>query len=483
MTEQARHKGNDPRSQGTPRDSVLDRIPPCSLETEERLLGSILIKPDVCDDIASMLRANDFSDESHRLLFGHITDMHNFNRKIDLPLLVERLKQHKDLERVGGITALARMANSVAHAAFALDYARAVRQYSLRRRLIQASTESLLEAYDSEDDAKAVLDRAENRIFSIVEDQGEGTIRELHEIVDEAMDRLDARLRGEHNFNCVETGFKDLDNIISGLHRTELSILAARPSMGKTAFALNIAEHVAVDCQVPVLFASLEMSTSELTDRLLCSRARVDGSHLRRVMLRSGERQRLVDVAGRIRESPLYVDDAPTRTVNQIAAAARRTQRAAGKPLGMVVIDYLQLIEPDNSRDPRQEQVARITRRLKALARDLKAPVLCLAQLNRQAELTKDNRPKLSHLRESGAIEQDADVVMFIHREEYYLTGDEKLQHEGQAHVIVAKQRNGPIGDAPLFFHSRYARFENAETRDRTPDYQVFSNEPADQPF
>jgi replicative DNA helicase len=230
--------------------------------------------------------------------------------------------------------------------------------------------------------------------------------------------------------------------------------------MGKTALAMNIAEHVALRCREPVLFVSLEMSAVELGDRLLCSAARVNSKRLRNGTITNAERQVLVETAAEISQAPLFVDDTPSRTMTEIAATARRLKRR--DKLALVVIDYLQLIEPDNSKDPRQEQVARIARRLKGLARELEVPVICLAQLNRQAEVSKDNRPRLSHLRESGAIEQDADVVMFVHREEYYQTNEQdRAECAGKAELIVQKQRNGPIGDVPLAWLHEFTRFEN----------------------
>jgi len=234
--------------------------------------------------------------------------------------------------------------------------------------------------------------------------------------------------------------------------------------MGKTALALNITQNVALKLKVPVLFVSLEMSGLELADRMLCSLAEIDSLRLRNGSISQTERQRLVQKMSEISESPLFVDDSPSRTVTEIAAAARRIRRRQNA-LGMIVIDYLQLVEPDNPRDPRQEQVAKMTRRLKGLAREMKVPVLCLAQLNRQAEVAKENRPRLSHLRESGAIEQDADVVMFVHREEYFHSGEQRDQFAGQAQIIVAKQRNGPIGDLDLLWHKEYARFVNPATK------------------
>jgi replicative DNA helicase len=261
------------------------------------------------------------------------------------------------------------------------------------------------------------------------------------------------------------------------LHNGELIILAARPSMGKTALAMNIGEHASIELRVPTLFVSLEMSGIELADRMLCSLARVNGHRLRNGTISSDDRQRLVKKANEISEAPLFVDDSPSRTVSEIAAAARRIKRREGN-LGLIVIDYLQLIEPDNSRDPRQEQVAKIARRLKGMARELEVPMLCLSQLNRQAEDSKDHRPKLSHLRESGAIEQDADVVMFVHREEYYHRGEDRAQYAGQAEIIIAKQRNGPVGDVKLQWEADYTRFSNlaAERHSEFDQYAEFSN-------
>jgi len=285
-------------------------------------------------------------------------------------------------------------------------------------------------------------------------------VASINEVLIEAMERIDQRIRGTLTTNAVETGFVDLDTLTGGLHNSELVILAARPSMGKTAFAMNIAENVAVNQAVPTLFVSLEMSSMELADRLLCSVGRINGHRLRNGTLPQDERRRLVATAGKLSQAKLYVDDSPSRTVTEIAAAARRIQRREGR-IGLIVIDYLQLIEPDNSSDPRQEQVARIARRLKGLARELETPVLCLAQVNRQAEDAREHRPRLSHLRESGAIEQDADVVMFVHREEYFRRGDERDQFAGEAEIIVAKQRNGPIGDIELVWRREFTRFED----------------------
>jgi len=303
-----------------------------------------------------------------------------------------------------------------------------------------------------------MLSRAEQKIFSILESRNSGDLSNIADILQEAMVRIDARMKHEHAIGGVETGFSDFDALTGGLHDSELIILAARPSMGKTALALNIAEYAAVTSSVPTLFVSLEMSSVELADRMLCSIAEVNGQRLRNGTISNDDRRRLVEKAADMSQAPLFVDDSPSRTMTEIAAASRRLKRRNG--LGLIVIDYLQLIEPDNAKDPRQEQVAKIARRLKGLARELKVPVLCLAQLNRQAEVAKENRPRLSHLRESGAIEQDADVVMFVHREEYYQTNDEdRARVSGQAEIIIAKQRNGPIGEIKLLWRKDFTRF------------------------
>ncbi len=450
---------------------ILDRQPPFSLEAEAGVLGSIVLNPDVCDDVALILRTNDFYDDANRKLYEHMRQMHDAGQKIDSTLLVERLKTSGDYERIGGAGYLARVYQSVPNYAHATYYARIVHEKATLRSLIDASTEILREAYEESDDAQQMLSRAEQKVFAILDSQSSSAVSSIRDVLHEAMDRLDARMKGEHVLGGVETGFSDLDELTGGLHNSELVILAARPSMGKTACAMNIAENVATKQQSPTLFVSLEMSSIELADRLLCSAARVNGHRLRNGTISNEDRLRLIEMASEISRAPLYVDDSPSRTVTEIAAAARRIQRRSGQ-LGLVVIDYLQLIEPDNSKDPRQEQVARIARRLKGLARELEVPVLCLAQLNRQAEDSKDHRPRLSHLRESGAIEQDADVVMFVHREEYYRRGDEQEEVAGQAEIIVAKQRNGPVGDVELVWRKEFTRFE-----DKAPDrLQVFDD-------
>lgn len=450
---------------------VIDRVPPHNPEAEIGVLGSILLSPDCCDEVVMILRPDDFYNDANRILFHHMVDMHSTGRKIDATLLVEELKSAGDYETVGGVAYLAKVANAVPTFAHSVYYANIVREKATFRTLIESATEILKTAYDDGVRAKEALSQAEQNIFSIMDDRGSSAVSPIKDILHEAMDRIDARMRGEHATGSVDTGFTDMDNLTGGLHESELVILAARPSMGKTAFAMNIAENVALQSHTPVLFVSLEMSSVELIERLLCSVARVNGHRLRNGTLSHEDSRRLVEQASEISQAPFFVDDSPSRTVSEIAAAARRIKRREEK-LGLIVIDYLQLIEPDNANDPRQEQVAKIARRLKGLAREMKVPVLCLAQLNRQAEDSRDHRPRLSHLRESGAIEQDADVVMFVHREEYYHRGEEQAQVAGQAQILIEKQRNGPTGDIELIWKKEFTRFE-----DRAPEqYDEFDS-------
>jgi len=457
-------RGRGPREDRSRSAAAEPRERPTNVDAERAVLGSILLKPDVCDDIALVVRPEDFSDEAHQLLYRHLLELHDTGKRIDATIVLDVLRTKGDLERVGGAAALAEAIESVPHAAHAQHYAHIVRDKSLLCSLIDAGTDILRDAYDAADEPRQLLARAEERIFSILERRSSAEAKPIEAVLTDVMARMDARMKHEHTIGGVETGFTELDALCGGLHNSELIILAARPSMGKTAFAMNIAEHVSIGLHQPVLFVSLEMACLELADRLLCSAAQVNGHRLRNGTISQEDRRRLVQKSTEIGTAPLFIDDTPGRTLTEIAAVARRLKRKQG--LGLVVIDYLQLIEPDNPRDPRQEQVARIARRLKMMSRELDIPVLCLAQLNRQAEVSRDNRPRLNHLRESGAIEQDADVVMFVHREEYYQTNDEDRERvKGQAEIIIAKQRNGPIGDVKLLWQHDYTRFVNLEHR------------------
>jgi replicative DNA helicase len=457
---------------------LLDRLPPQSPEAERAVLGSILLDPQMCDDVILIVRPEDFCSAANEKLFRNLLALHDEGKRIDITLLVERLKQEGDFEAVGGAAYLAEVAQSVPYAANAAFYAEIVRNKATLRELIHASTEIIRDAWDPTIDPRELMNQAEEKVFSVHDRRSSDQVIDIHNLLVEAFERIDARLERREGAG-TPTGFRDLDALTGGLHNSELVVLAARPSMGKTALAANIAENVAIEANVPVLLVSLEMARLELAQRLLCSQGKIDGHKFRSGFLSGEDRKKLVEASARLSRAPLFIDDSPSRTVPEIAACARRLKRR--EKIGLVVIDYLQLIQPDDTRDNRQEQVAKMARRLKALARELQLPVLCLAQLNRQVETGKveDFRPRLSHLRESGAIEQDADVVMFIHREEYYHKREkaEELGIVGAATLMIAKQRNGQTGDIKLRWFEKHTRFENFSERPH-PDFDGYAGEP-----
>ena len=341
---------------------LVDRQLPYSLEAEMGVLGSLMLTPDSCDDVVAILRTEDFFDESHGIIFRQMMEMHGSGNKIDPLLLREKLMASGEFETIGGAARLVEIFNTVTHAAHVVYYANIVRNKATARNLITTCSELLNDAFLPETEPNDLLNAAEQKVFAIRESRQSTNLAGVAEILEVAMDRLEAKAKGEVLAGTVETHFRDLDDMTGGLHASELLILAARPSMGKTAFALNITENVATISNKPVLFVSLEMASIELIERMLCSRARVNGHRLRKGTLNGDERKQLVKAAGELSTAPLFIDDSPTRNVSEIAGAARRIIRREGG-LALIVIDYLQLLQPDNSRDPRQEQVAKMARK------------------------------------------------------------------------------------------------------------------------
>lgn len=437
---------------------ILDQMPPNDLDAEMGVIGSIVLDPRLCDDVSLEVMADEFYSDANRKLYGHILNMHNAGDKIDPVLLARSLKDHADWEAVGGAAYLATIMDSVPVAAHAVHYARIVRKKAILRSLIHAGTDILRTAYDPTVEPGELLTRAERIVFSVGDKQRDNRLHKIHDVLMDAMEQIDAAASG-HVSQGIATGFVDLDNLVGGLRDAELIILAARPSMGKTALGLNIVDYVACECNVATLFVSLEMDAPAIAIRLLAARAQVDGHKITGGYLAAESREKIVQASAKQSLAMLLIDDTPERKVSEIAAVARRLKRQEG--LGLIVIDYLQLIEPDDRRMARHEQIEVISGRLKGLAKELSVPVLCLAQLNRQVEASENNRPKLSHLRSSGAIEQDADVVMFLHREEYFLTGEKADKVRGEANVIVKKHRNGPTGEIKLTWRAQFTRFEN----------------------
>jgi len=435
-----------------------DRLPPQNLEAERSVLGSILLDNEVLHDVVTFLRVQDFYRDAHQVIYAAIRDMYDRSKGIDVVTLSAELDQRGQLKDVGGDDTLEQIVTSVPHAANAKYYAELVKEKSVNRQLIENATEIIRDGYSNQFTADELLESAERKIFNIGEDQIRGEILELKEVVKEAMDQIAARAdTGGHAVTGVASGLVDLDDITGGFHPGQLIVLAARPSMGKTAMALNICDHAAINLKIPVLFTSLEMVYLEIGERLLCSRSRIDGDKIRRgIGLGMREMQQLTRAYRELsNDGKIFIDDTPARNMMQISASARRFKRR--NEIGLIIVDYIQLIDSEESRDSRQEQIAKISRRLKTLARDLKLPVIALSQLNRAVENREDKRPRMADLRESGAIEQDADIVLLLHRPEYYDANDQP----GIAELIIAKNRNGATNTVKLTFLKNLTRFEN----------------------
>jgi replicative DNA helicase len=441
-----------------PEQALKDRLPPQNAEAEKAVLGSMLRDNNVIPDVVRIVRPDSFYSDAHQKIFQAILDLHDAAKAVDLVILADTLQRRGQLEDVGRAAYLAELWDASPTAANAEYYALIVRDRAVMRNLIHVSTEILRDSYDQAQPADELLETAERRILEVAQLGLTGQTYELKDALAEAYARIDARAMGEHHsISGLATGYLDLDEITAGLQNSELIIIAARPSVGKTAFALSVVRNIILQERVPVFFVSLEQSRIELAERLLCSQAQVDSHKLRKGYLSGEDMNKVVEAGGVLRDAQLFIDDTPGQNMLRIAANARRLKLRHN--LKLVVVDYLQLIEPDNRRDPRQEQVAQISRKLKFLARELEIPVVALAQVNRSSEDRQDHRPRLADLRESGSIEQDADTVMLLHRPDRYEPG----QSEGLVEVIIAKQRNGPTGDVNLTYVKEFMRFENFE--------------------
>ena len=430
------------------------KLPPQNLEAEMGVLGSILLMHEAIDEVGDVLKADHFYADRHQKIFAAIMGLYEGGvRGIDAVTLAEELDRRKDLDAIGGVEYLGKILEAVPNAAHAKYYAKIVRDRWIQRSLAYACTEILEDCYTGAGDTEDVLSSAEQRVFGILEQQEKVEKLQLRDILIDAYDRIRARLELEGSISGLSSGFADLDSQLNGFQGSELIILAARPAMGKTALICNIAESVVADSKKPCLVFSLEMSKLELAERLLCIRAKVNGHRLRAGTIDEVEHEALMKAASELSEMPMFIDDQPGRSMPQIGAVARRLKRRFG--LSIIIIDYLQLIEPEEKAAPREQQVALITRRLKYLSKELNVPVIALAQLNRGVELREDKRPRLADLRESGSIEQDADVVMFLHRPAAYDPED----RPGEADIIIAKNRHGPIGTVSLSWLSDSMRF------------------------
>jgi replicative DNA helicase len=434
------------------------RVPPQSIEAENAVLAAMLLDNMAANVVVEALTPDDFYRPSHRMICAACFRLFERNEAIDLVTLAEELGHGGDLEKVGGEIYLAELLDSTVTAANVEYHARIVREKSLLRRMIHASQEIAEEAYGSPEDVNTFLDQAEHRMFAVSESGPRGGFVAIRDLLHDSFEKIEELYRDKRLITGVPTGFIDLDVLTSGFQPSEFVVIAARPSMGKTALTLNIAAHVAIEHKRPVAFFSLEMSKESLVHRLLASEARVDGNRLRTGFLRENEWPRLTTAAGKLGDAELFVDDTAGISALEIRAKARRLMVETKGQLAMVVVDYLQLIRGHGRTENRQQEISNVSRSLKALAKELRIPVVALSQLRRPTDVKEGMRkPMLSDLRESGAIEQDADVVIFIYRPEVYGQADK----EGIAEIILGKQRNGPIGNLELHFHKQFTRFEN----------------------
>ena len=437
------------------------KIPPQNLDAEMSLLGAVLIDEETLADISEHVKAHDFYDKRHGLVYDAMMRLYEKHKPVDLLTLTEELKRKKELETIGGSAYLTELTNYVPTAAHAEAYAELVSQKAIRRRLIKASAEISEMGFDEETSTEQLLEAAEAELFSVSDQSLKQDLVSIESILTESFDRMEELHRNKGSLRGVRTGYRDLDNMTAGLQRSDLIILAARPAMGKTTLVTNLAYNVATIAKQPVLFFSLEMSKEQLVDRMLADASGVDAWNIRTGNLSDDDFSKLSEAMGEMAEAPIFIDDTPGVSVLEMRTKARRA--AHEQPLGLIIIDYLQLMQ-GSGRDNgnRVQEVSEISRGLKLLARELNVPVIALSQLSRSVEQRSPQVPQLSDLRESGSIEQDADIVMFIYREAYY---NPDTDRGNITDLIVAKHRNGPTGRVELYFHPERLRFMSVDRK------------------
>ncbi len=436
---------------------ALDRLPPQDIDTENACLASVLLSRDALYKVTEILQVEDFYLDRHRHIYNAILELEKKSLPIDLTTVKQRLVDHKLLDKIGGDSALVELYQSVSTSSNAEFYARRIKELSLRRKLIDVTSDSLEKCYDQSRDTEEVLDEIENDIFRVTEKRIASDYKSINAVMLETLKDIGNWYETKKIVTGIASGFTGLDEMLTGFHGSELIIIAARPGMGKTAFALNMMNNIALNEEKAVLFFSLEMPATQLGMRMICIEAMVDSQKVRTGHISQDEMKDIFMASEKLGKAPIYLDDTPSINIMEIRAKARRLQQK--QPLGMVIIDYLQLIS-SLSRVERHQQIAEISRFLKQLARELEIPVIALSQLSRAVESRTDQVPTLSDLRESGAIEQDADVVMFIYREEKVKKESER---KGEADIIVAKQRSGPVGTVTLKFWDKHTKFGNLE--------------------
>ena len=435
------------------------KVPPHSIEAEQAVLGGLMLDNEAWPNVAERLNSDDFYRRDHAKIFRAVEVLANDSKPFDVVTLAEWLRSHEQLSDVGGMAYLGQLAENTPSAANIAAYADIVRQRSILRGLISAGTQIVESAFRTEGrNPDELLDLAESLVFEIAERESKSRrgFRPIKELLVDALDRIDMLFQRDNPITGVATGFYELDNMTSGLQKSDLVIIAGRPSMGKTAFAINIAQHAAIKEELPVAVFSMEMPSEQLAMRMMSSLGRIDQHKVRTGRLSDDDWPRLTHSVGILSEAKMFIDDTPALTPGDLRARCRRLAREHG--IGLVVIDYLQLMQVPGTKENRATEISEISRSLKALAKELSCPVIALSQLNRSLEGRQDKRPMMSDLRESGAIEQDADLIMFIYRDEVY---NEDSADKGIAEIIIGKQRNGPIGSRKLRFFGEYTSFEN----------------------
>jgi replicative DNA helicase len=449
---------------------MMDRIPPHNQEAEQSVIGAIFLEPQALITAAEILQYEDFYRVAHQKIFQTMNRLSDQGKPIDVVTVTEELSSKKELEDVGGLSYLTEIANSVPTAANIAHYARIVEEKALLRRLIRVATNIVEDGFTREDEVEALLSEAEKKMMEVSNRKNAGDFRHIKDVLVQTYDNIELLHARKGDITGVPTGFRDLDKITAGFQRNDLIIVAARPSVGKTAFALNVAQNVATKTEENVAIFSLEMGAEQLVMRMLCAEGNIDAQVLRTGALTAEDWRKLTMAMGSLSNAGIFIDDTPGIRINEIRSKCRRLKQEFG--LGMIMIDYLQLIVgSSNGQENRQQEVSEISRSLKSLARELQVPVIALSQLSRGVEQRQDKRPMMSDLRESGSIEQDADIVSFLYREDYY---DKETENQNMIEIIIAKQRNGPTGTVTLAFVKEFNKFVNIDWSQHTqptPDY------------
>jgi len=437
------------------------KVPPHNLDAEKSLIGAVLIDDDTLADISEHVTPKDFYDKRHGIIYDGMMRLYEKNKPVDLLTLTDELKRKGELEGIGGSAYLTELTNYVPTSAHAEAYAELVSQKAVRRRLIKASGEISELGFNEDTSTQELLEKAESELFAVSDQSLKQDLVSIESILTESFDRMEELHRNKGTLRGVRTGYRDLDNMTAGLQRSDLIILAARPAMGKTTLVTNLAYNVATVAKQPVLFFSLEMSKEQLVDRMLADASGVDAWNIRTGNLSDEDFSKLSEAMGEMAEAPIFIDDTPGMTVLEMRTKARRAQHE--HPLGVIIIDYLQLMQASGRSDGnRVQEVSEISRGLKLIARELNVPVIALSQLSRSVESRNPQIPQLADLRESGSIEQDADIVMFIYREAYY---NPETERENITDLIIAKHRNGPTGKVELYFHPERLRFMSVDRK------------------